>query len=93
MELLRAGKPLTRGNIDAAYVARRRASWVEQEARVAEHARDGFHHGMLPGLLGMALAGFTNGRLALRGKPQARMPIRRRARANGPRSRMTASCW
>jgi len=70
VELLREGKPLTRENIEAVYVARRRASWVEQEAKVAEHARDGFHYGMLPGLLGMALAGFTGGRLALRGKPR-----------------------
>jgi electron-transferring-flavoprotein dehydrogenase len=71
VELLRAGKHLTRENIEATYVARRRASWVESEAKVAEHARDGFHYGMIPGLLGMALAGFTNGRLAMRAKPRA----------------------
>ncbi len=80
VELLRAGKPLSRENIDGAYVARRRASWIEQEARVAEHARDGFHHGMLPGLLGMALAGFTNGRLALRGQPKPAADTPPRAR-------------
>ena len=70
VELLQAGKPLTKENLDAAYVARRRASWVEREARIAERARDGFHHGMIPGLLGMALAGFTGGRLAIPGKPR-----------------------
>ena len=42
IELLEAGKPLTKENLDAAYVARRRASWVEAEGRVAEKARDGF---------------------------------------------------
>jgi electron-transferring-flavoprotein dehydrogenase len=70
LDLIREGKPFTRENLQAAYVARRRASWVESEARVAEHARDGFHYGMIPGLLGMALAGFTGGRFALRSKPR-----------------------
>ena len=70
IELLREGKPLTPENVETAYLSRRRASWVEAEAQVAAHARDGFHHGMLPGLLGMALAGFSNGRLSLRGKPR-----------------------
>jgi electron-transferring-flavoprotein dehydrogenase len=70
IELLREGKSLTRENIETAYLGRRRASWVEAEARVAEHARDGFHNGLLPGLLGMALAGFSNGRFAVRGKPR-----------------------
>jgi electron-transferring-flavoprotein dehydrogenase len=64
--LIQGGKPLTRENLESAYVAKRRASWVGREARVAEHARDGFHYGMIPGLLGMALAGLTNGALSLR---------------------------
>jgi len=63
VELTRAGKAFTRENLEATYVARRRASWVESEARIAEHARDGFHNGMLNGLIGMALAGFTKGRV------------------------------
>jgi electron-transferring-flavoprotein dehydrogenase len=63
IELLRAGKPFDRAGLENAYVARRRASWVERESRIAEHARNGFHHGLLPGLLGMALTGLTNGRL------------------------------
>ena len=65
VELLEAGKPLTKENLEAAYVARRRASWVEEEARIAERARNGFHRGLLPGLAGMALAAFTKGRLAV----------------------------
>ncbi len=70
LELLAAGKTMSRENLAEAYVVRRRASWVEKEARIAEKARDGFHHGTLPGLLGMALAGFTNGRLVFGGEPQ-----------------------
>ena len=69
LELLRAGKPLDRENLERTYVARRRASWVEQEGRVAEKARDGFHRGVVTGLIGMALAGFTKGKHSLAGEP------------------------
>jgi electron-transferring-flavoprotein dehydrogenase len=73
VELSRAGLPLNRENLDKAYVERRRDSWVESEARIAEKARDGFHHGLIPGLVGMALAGLTKGRLWIPGKPR-RLP-------------------
>jgi electron-transferring-flavoprotein dehydrogenase len=70
MELLQAGKPLDQANLEATYVARRRTSWVAEEASVAEKARDGFHRGMIPGLFGMAISGFTSGRLAVDGEPR-----------------------
>ena len=70
IELLRQGKPFTKQNLEATYVARRRASWVEQEGRIAEKARDGFHRGVITGLLGMAMAGFTEGRHWIGGEPQ-----------------------
>ncbi len=76
IELARAGKPFDRANLEAAYVRRRRASWVEREARVARRARDGFQRGIIPGMIGMLLAGLTNGRLALPGRarpPHARV--------------------
>ena len=63
--ILEAGRPLTRENLEQAYVARRRASWVEAEGRVAEKARDGFQRGVVSGLLGMALAGASGGRLSV----------------------------
>ncbi len=75
VELLQAGKPLTPENLEQAYVARRRASWVDQEGRIAEKARDGFHHGILRGLFGMALAGFTKGKAAVGGEPQRAHPL------------------
>jgi electron-transferring-flavoprotein dehydrogenase len=68
LELLRAGKAFTSENLSATYVERRRASWVEHEARVAEHARDGFQRGVLTGLVGMALTGLSGGRLSLPGR-------------------------
>lgn len=69
IELLKAKKPFTRENLEATYVQRRRASWLEAEARVAEKSRDGFQRGVLPGLVGMALTGLTNGRFNLAGEP------------------------
>ncbi len=63
IELWRAGEPFTRENLDAAYVKRRRRSWVEKEAREAEHARDGFQHGVITGLVGMGLSGLSGGRI------------------------------
>ncbi len=63
LELMKEGKPFTRANLEEAYVIRRRTSWVEQEAKVAERSRDGFQCGVTPGMLGMALAGLTGGRL------------------------------
>jgi electron-transferring-flavoprotein dehydrogenase len=70
LELLREHKPLNKANLEATYVARRRTSWVEQEGRIAEKARDGFHRGVVTGLIGMALAGLTKGRHWLSGEPK-----------------------
>jgi len=56
-------------NLEAAYVRRRRSSWVEREALIAEKSRDGFHKGVVRGMIGMALAGLTNGRFTLTGNP------------------------
>ena len=69
IELLKSGKPFTRENLEAAYVQRRRESWVEREGRVAAKARDGFQRGVIPGLIGTFLTGMTNGRLNMPGKP------------------------
>ncbi len=69
--LLRAGKDFTNQNLRDTYVARRRASWVETAAREAEDARNGFHGGIVRGLIGMALAGLTGGNLHLKPKLQA----------------------
>jgi electron-transferring-flavoprotein dehydrogenase len=69
LELLKARKPFTKQNLDEAYVKRRRASWVEKEAIVAEKSRDGFQKGVVRGMIGMALAGLTNGKLTLAGDP------------------------
>ncbi len=71
IELLRAGKQFTNQNLKDTYVARRRASWVETAAREAEDARNGFHGGIVRGLIGMALAGLTGGKLHLKPKLQA----------------------
>ncbi|HEV2438147.1 MAG TPA: 4Fe-4S ferredoxin [Verrucomicrobiae bacterium] len=69
LDLLKAKKPFTRQNLDETYVKRRRASWVEREALVAEKSRDGFQRGVVRGLIGMALVGLTNGKLRLGREP------------------------
>jgi electron-transferring-flavoprotein dehydrogenase len=66
LELLRAGLPFTQQNLAATYETRRRKSWVESGAREAENARNGFHDGIVRGMIGMALAGLTGGRLSLK---------------------------
>ncbi len=69
LELLQAGKPFTRENLAQAYEQRRRNSWLEKESRIAEKSRDGFQRGVVTGLIGMAVAAFSNGRLSLGGPP------------------------
>ncbi len=71
LELLRAGEPFTRQNLERVYVERRRASWVESEGRIAEKSRDGFQHGVVTGVLGMALAGLSEGKLSLGQEPRS----------------------
>jgi electron-transferring-flavoprotein dehydrogenase len=68
IELLRAGKPFTHQNLTETYIARRRDSWVESAARDAEDARNGFHGGIVRGLIGMAMAGLTGGNLHLKSR-------------------------
>jgi len=68
IDLIENGRPFTRENLEAAYVARRRKSWLEAKSRVAERARDGFQRGFLTGLAGMGMAGFTGGRLHIPGR-------------------------
>jgi len=70
VELARASQPFTRANLQNAYVARRRASWLEAESRIAEKSRDGFHRGVVSGMVGMALTGLTGGKYAVKGKPR-----------------------
>jgi len=74
LELLREKQPFTRENLERTYVRRRRESWLDKEAKAAEKARDGFHHGIVAGMLGMALAGFSGGKLHIPGAPHARLP-------------------
>ena len=77
IELLRAGKPFTQENLAATYEARRRASWVERGAQEAENARNGFQDGIVKGMIGMALAGLSYGKLSLTAKvPPAHKQIR-----------------
>ena len=68
MELLRNKRSFTHENLAGTYEKLRRASWVERNARKAINARNGFHLGFVPGLIGMALAGITGGTISLGAK-------------------------
>ncbi|MCX8155820.1 MAG: 4Fe-4S ferredoxin [Verrucomicrobiae bacterium] len=69
VELAKAGQPYTRENLERTYVKRRRESWLDKESQIAERSRDGFQRGVLTGMMGMALAGLTQGKLAVKGRP------------------------
>ena len=64
IELLEHKKPFTRQNLEQAYVGRRRASWVDIESKIAADSRNGFRQGVVTGLIGMAVAGLTRGRIS-----------------------------
>jgi electron-transferring-flavoprotein dehydrogenase len=63
--LLEDGKPFTKEDLEDSYVKLRRSSWVEKENQIAEKSRDGFARGFIRGILGMALAGFSKGKLGI----------------------------
>ncbi len=70
LELLKSDKDFSEENLSNTYIKKRRSGWLEKEARIAKKSRDGFHHGFIPGLLGMALSGMTGGLINMPGKPK-----------------------
>jgi electron-transferring-flavoprotein dehydrogenase len=73
-ELLQQHKPFTRENLMQTYVRRRRDSWLDEESEIAADSRNGFQYGFVPGMLGMALAGFTRGFLAIPSRKPPAIP-------------------
>ncbi len=69
IELAEQKRAFTRGNLEATYVRRRRQSWVDAESKIAADSRNGFQKGVVMGMIGMAVAGMTGGRLAFRSRP------------------------
>jgi electron-transferring-flavoprotein dehydrogenase len=65
IELLEQKKPFTQQNLEQTYIRRRRASWVDTESRIAANSRNGFQSGVVHGLIGMVIAGLTNGKLSI----------------------------
>ncbi|HRY51245.1 MAG TPA: 4Fe-4S binding protein [Candidatus Paceibacterota bacterium] len=65
LKLWREKRPFTRENLESTYVEQRRNSWIETESRKAERSRDGFHRGIIWGLVGMGLSGLSGGRINL----------------------------
>jgi electron-transferring-flavoprotein dehydrogenase len=69
IELAEQERAFTRENLEATYVRRRRDSWIEQESKIAADSRNGFQKGVVLGMIGMAVAGLTGGRLGFAARP------------------------
>jgi electron-transferring-flavoprotein dehydrogenase len=63
IELAEHKRAFTRENLEATYVRRRRESWVDDESKIAADSRNGFQRGVVTGMIGMAVAGLTGGRV------------------------------
>jgi electron-transferring-flavoprotein dehydrogenase len=72
IELAEQKRAFTRENLEATYVHRRRASWVDDESKIAADARNGFQRGVVTGMIGMAVAGLTGGRVTPAARPAPR---------------------
>jgi electron-transferring-flavoprotein dehydrogenase len=74
IELAEQKRAFTRENLEATYVRRRRESWVDRESKIAADARNGFQQGVVTGMIGMAVAGLTRGRVTPALRPAPRLP-------------------
>ncbi len=75
IELAEQKRAFTRENLEATYVRRRRESWVDDESKIAADSRNGFQQGVVTGMIGMAVAGLTGGRFALRSRPSPKLTV------------------
>jgi len=69
IELAEQKRAFTRENLEATYVRRRRESWVDDESKIAADSRNGFQQGVVTGMIGMAVAGLTGGRVTPAARP------------------------
>lgn len=75
LKLLKEGKDFTRANLEATYVADRRASALDRRLKKATGARNGFNKGFFWGMLGEGLRGMLGFALPFRSvPPAARIP-------------------
>jgi len=74
IELAEQKRAFTRENLEGTYVRRRRESWVDRESKIAADSRNGFQQGVVTGMIGMAVAGLTAGRVTPASRPAHRPP-------------------
>ena len=92
IELLRSGKAFSKETLAASYEQMRKTSWVAEGAKQAEYARTGFQGGLVKGMIGMALAGLTAGKLGIRSRiPPAHKQIKQHPYAIDPQRLMQLS--
>jgi len=78
IELAEKSLPFTKENLEKTYVARRKKSWLEKEAKIAKKARDGFQAGVAQGLIGTTLTWLSRGLISYPAKTRAtheRLPL------------------
>ena len=71
LKLAAEGKDFTRENLEATYVADRRASKLDKRLRRASGARNGFNKGFMLGMMGEGLCGFLGIKLPFKSVPPA----------------------
>ncbi len=71
IELLKDGKDFTKANLEATYLATRRASKLNKRLQKATGARNGFNKSFFWGMFGEALTGFTGLHLPFASVPPA----------------------
>jgi len=82
LQLLREGKDFTKANLDATYVAARRASALDRRLKKATGARNGFNRSFFWGMAGEALRGMLGIALPFGSVPPAtRVPTLEKALA------------
>lgn len=75
--LLKENKEFSKENLESTYLRLKRSNPLDKESIQAAKSRDGFHHGFVFGLIGMALSGFSRGIFNISGahkRPSERLP-------------------
>lgn len=70
LEILKEGKSFSAAELERTYIAKRRQSRLEKEAKIAAKARYGFNRGFIRGLTGMMLAWASRGLLYWPSEPK-----------------------
>ena len=63
LEILDKNGDFTKENLENTYIVKRNNSWLAADALIAKNSRNGFSSGFIKGLFGMALSGYSGGKI------------------------------